>query len=78
MLVPVGALVRERDGWAAWVDDHGRARRRALAVGPRNDDVAVVERGLAPGERVVVYPPAARGAMMWAPVLEESTWSASN
>ena len=34
----------------------GRAARRALGVSARNGDVAWIEKGLAEGERVVVYP----------------------
>jgi HlyD family secretion protein len=54
--VPVGALFREGAGWAAFVVDGERARKRAVKVARRNSVEAMVEAGLAPGERVVVYP----------------------
>jgi HlyD family secretion protein len=53
---PVGALFREGDGWAVFVAEGNRARKRTLKSGPRNASEAVVEGGLAAGERVVVYP----------------------
>jgi HlyD family secretion protein len=54
--VPVGALFREGAGWAAFVVDGERAHRRAVKVARRNNFEAMVEAGLEPGERVVVYP----------------------
>lgn len=55
--VPVAALQRQGEGWAVFVvDDGGQARLRAVALGPRSQDHAVVERGLADGERVVLFP----------------------
>lgn len=54
--VPVGALFRESAGWAAFVVDGARAQRRAVKVARRNNLEAMVEDGLKPGERVVVYP----------------------
>lgn len=57
LLVPSGALFRDRQGFAAYVVEDGRARKRAVAIGGRNQLAATVEQGLAEGERVVVYPP---------------------
>jgi HlyD family secretion protein len=54
--VPVGALFRHADGWATFVVADGRARMRALQLGSRNGEQAVVEEGLQPGERVIVFP----------------------
>lgn len=57
VLVPGAALFRGADGqWAVYVDDGGRARLRAVTLGPRNASDAVVESGLQPGERVIAYP----------------------
>lgn len=56
-LAPVGALFRDADGWAVFVASGARAERRAVQVGARNQSLAWIERGLDPGERVVVYPP---------------------
>ena len=54
--VPVGALFRDGAGWAAFVADGGRAVKRAVKAPLRNGAEALVEEGLKPGERVVVYP----------------------
>jgi HlyD family secretion protein len=53
---PVGALFREGGGGAAFVVEDERARHRAVKVARRNNLEAMVEDGLKPGERVVVYP----------------------
>jgi HlyD family secretion protein len=55
--VPLGALARRGDDWIVYVIDSGRARTRAIELGPRNATHAVVLRGLAADERVIVYPP---------------------
>jgi len=54
--VPVGALFREGEGWAVFVAEERRARKRAVKVPRRNGIEAMVEDGVKPGERVVVYP----------------------
>jgi HlyD family secretion protein len=55
--VPVGALFRDGEGWAVFVIENGRAAKRAIKAPRRNALEALVEQGLVPGERVVVYPP---------------------
>jgi HlyD family secretion protein len=54
--VPVGALFRDGEGWAVFVTQDGRAVKRAVKAPLRNGAEALVEDGLQPGERVVVYP----------------------
>ncbi|HSC94138.1 MAG TPA: efflux RND transporter periplasmic adaptor subunit [Burkholderiales bacterium] len=54
--VPVGALFRDGEGWAVFVSQDGRAVKRAVKAPLRNGAEALVEDGLQPGERVVVYP----------------------
>lgn len=54
--VSVGALFREGEGWAVFVADGARAVKRAVKVPRRNGAEAMVEDGLKPGDRVVVYP----------------------
>ena len=54
--VPVGALFREGDGWAVFLALDGRAAKRAVKVPRRNGAEAMVEEGLQPGDRVIVYP----------------------
>jgi len=54
--VPVGALFRDGEGWAVFVVEDGRAAKRAVTVPRRNGIEALVQEGVKPGERVVVYP----------------------
>jgi len=56
LLVPTSALFRDEGGWAVYVVEDGRARLRRIEIGPRSGLAAVVERGLDPGTRVIVYP----------------------
>jgi HlyD family secretion protein len=54
--VPAGALFRRGQQWAAFAIVEGKAELRMLALGRRNDVHAEVEKGLAPGERVIIHP----------------------
>jgi HlyD family secretion protein len=54
--VPVGALFRDGEGWAVFAARDGRAAKRAIKAPLRNGTEALIEDGLQPGERVVVYP----------------------
>jgi len=54
--VPVGALFREGERWAVFVVHEAAAAKRAVKVTRRNGLEAMVEDGLQPGERVIVYP----------------------
>jgi HlyD family secretion protein len=54
--VPVGALFRDGPDWAVYVVKDDVARVRKIALGERNDELAVVMSGLEEGERVVVHP----------------------
>jgi len=56
VLVPSGALFRHGDGWAVFAVADGRARLRPVEIGPRNGRAAVVLKGLAAAEQVIVYP----------------------
>lgn len=56
LLVPGGAVFRQGNGWATYVDDRGRARLRVIRPGRRNGSEVEVLDGLRPGERVVLYP----------------------
>jgi HlyD family secretion protein len=56
VVAPVAALFRRDGGWAAFAVEDGRARLRALKLGGRSALEAWIEEGLAPGERVIVYP----------------------
>ena len=54
--VPAGALFRDGEGWAVFVDQDGVARKRPVALLRRGGLEAAVEKGLRPDERVVLYP----------------------
>jgi HlyD family secretion protein len=56
--VPVTALFRDGEQQAVFVDLDGRATVRPVAVGPRSGLQAVIETGLAAGERIVLHPQA--------------------
>ncbi len=53
---PAGALFQAGGAWHAFVEEDGRARRRAVQVGRGNGVAVEVTGGLREGERVVVYP----------------------
>jgi HlyD family secretion protein len=57
LVVPLGALVRTRDGWMVYViDDDGRARARRVEPGARAAFDVEARSGLGAGERVVLFP----------------------
>jgi HlyD family secretion protein len=53
---PAGALFQQGGGWKTFVVEGGRARLREVEVGRSNGVETQVLRGLAAGERVIVYP----------------------
>jgi HlyD family secretion protein len=55
-LVPVSALFRDGEQWAAFALSQGRAAKRAVQLGPRSGLSAVVDKGLEPGEKIIIYP----------------------
>lgn len=54
--VPVSALFRAGGEWAVFTVAEGRAARRIVQLARRGGLEAVVSKGLAPGDRVIVYP----------------------
>ena len=54
--VPVSALFRKDSQWAVFVATNGRAHERAVQIARRSGLEAMVEKGLQPGEKVIVYP----------------------
>ena len=55
--IPASAVFRYQTGFAVFVVDHDRARRRAVQIGHRGEfDVEVIG-GLEADERVIVHPP---------------------
>lgn len=53
---PASALFRSGDGWAAFVVEGGRARRREVQVGERSAREAQILGGLKAGDLVIRYP----------------------
>lgn len=54
--VPLGALFRVGEGWCVYVLQDGRAKRRAVTLGLRDERFAEVRDGLQRGEQVVLFP----------------------
>jgi HlyD family secretion protein len=54
--VPTSSLFRSAGEWSAFVIDGEVIRLRPVRIGQRNEQVAEVLEGLAPGDRVVAYP----------------------
>ena len=54
--VPISALFRERDQWAVYVVDRGRARSVAVEIGQRNTAFGEVLQGPTEGTQVVLHP----------------------
>jgi HlyD family secretion protein len=55
--IPGSAAFRDRDGWSVFVVDKGRARRRPIEVGHRNQEEAEIVSGIGAGEEVILHPP---------------------
>lgn len=56
LVVPVTALFRQGARWLTFVLEDRRARLRKVEVASRSTTLAMIAGGLAPGERVIVYP----------------------
>lgn len=54
--LPLTALFRVGEQWTVFVDDGGKARRRAVKVGHGNGLTAEITGGLSEGERVILHP----------------------
>jgi len=56
LTVPASAVFRDKERWAVYAVEHGRARLRPIEVGHRGRlDVELVS-GLAPGGVVILHP----------------------
>lgn len=55
-IIPTGALFRRGEIWNVYAVDNGRAQVREIKLLRRSGRFAAVATGLAPGERVIVYP----------------------
>jgi HlyD family secretion protein len=56
VIVPTGALFRDRDGWAVFAVTDGVARRQTVLLSQRADTTAAVQQGLAPDDTVILFP----------------------
>lgn len=54
--VPVGALFRRGEGWAAFIVSDGRAHLRDVEVGERNNEEVQILSGLGAGDELVLHP----------------------
>jgi len=54
--IPGSATFRDRNGWSVFVNENGRARRREVRIGHRNQTEAEVLGGIALGEQVILHP----------------------
>lgn len=54
--VPASALVRTAKGWAVFVVEDGRARRRAVTIGHQSPEATEIVVGVELGEVVVRHP----------------------
>lgn len=54
--IPITAMFRHGNSWAAFVVRNGRARLTPIDVGMANDDVAQVLQGLKPADLVILHP----------------------
>lgn len=54
--VPISALFRCGQAWCVFTVANGKAQRRQVAIGHRNEVAAEVQQGLAAGATVIVHP----------------------
>ncbi|MBT4934993.1 MAG: HlyD family efflux transporter periplasmic adaptor subunit [Rhodospirillaceae bacterium] len=54
--VPIGALFRDGDDWAVFIDNEGTAKLTKITIGHRNGRTAEVLAGLDEGTRVISHP----------------------
>lgn len=54
--IPGSAVFREREGWSVFVIENGRALRRPVQTGHRNQMEVEILGGLAGGEEVILHP----------------------
>jgi len=57
LTVPTSALFRSGEDWELFVVRDGRAERRSVVVGRRNEDHVEIVAGVEEGEQVVLFPP---------------------
>jgi HlyD family secretion protein len=56
LTVPVSALFRRGDDWAVFAIDNGHVQTLVVKIGHRNNRIAEILAGVAPGTQVVLHP----------------------
>ena len=56
LTIPSSALFQRGGGWAVFVVEDSRARRRSVEIGHRTGAMAEITSGLAAGDRVILFP----------------------
>ena len=54
--IPQSALFRQGQGWSVFVIESGRAKRREVKTGQRNESEAQILKGVVEGEEVILHP----------------------
>lgn len=54
--IPLGALFKNQDQWAVYINDNKKAYLRQVRVGKKNDFEALISEGLKEGEEVILFP----------------------
>ena len=54
--IPGSSTFRDREGWSVFVVENGRARRRGVQIGHRNQSEVEVLGGIASGVQVILHP----------------------
>ena len=56
LVVPASALFRQGEEWGVFVVQEGRAKRRLVVIGHRNENKVEIVKGLSENEEVIVFP----------------------
>jgi HlyD family secretion protein len=54
--IPASALFKEGDQWSVYLFSNGHIKKRSVIISHRSGLEAMVEKGIEPGEKVVIYP----------------------
>ncbi|HXN06962.1 MAG TPA: HlyD family efflux transporter periplasmic adaptor subunit [Nitrospiria bacterium] len=54
--LPASSLFKEADQWSVYLFSNGRIKKRSVVISHRSGLEAMVEKGIEPGEKVVIYP----------------------
>ncbi|MGZ3769297.1 MAG: efflux RND transporter periplasmic adaptor subunit [Bdellovibrio sp.] len=54
--VPLGALFKDKESWAVYLIENGKARLKHIEISKRNDREALVSKGLQENNRVILFP----------------------